>query len=140
MIIIYVSRLGGSNADVSYNTAWEGLWGFAEISFGIIVACTFSLPKLLDAKGSLLRSVLSSFARPFTSLTSGGSFGRSSSARRDTRDFQDVAHDRATTTADYEAELSVIHRYEGSDIIPSEGDEYGSTKTLNASTGDTSSR
>ena len=74
MIIFYVSRLGGANADVSYNTAWQGLWLFAEISFGIIVTCTLLLPKFLEAKGAKLRGIFSSLTRPFASFGSSGSF------------------------------------------------------------------
>jgi hypothetical protein len=84
MIIVYVTRLGGENADVSYNTAWQGLWAFAEISLGIIVTCMFSLPKFIEAKGAKLRGVFSNLARPFTSLTSGGSFGILMQSRKDT--------------------------------------------------------
>ena len=58
--------MSSSNADVSYNSAWLGLWAFAEISVGVSVTGTFLLPKFLEAEGPKLRGVL---GRPFTSLT-----------------------------------------------------------------------
>ena len=67
MIIVYIFRSNGADADVSYNTEGLGLWALAELTLGIIVACTFLLPKFFEAKGSSLRGLLSSFARPFTS-------------------------------------------------------------------------
>ena len=65
MIIIYLSRMSGSNGDVSYNSAWLGLWAFAEVSVGVSVTGTFLLPKFLEAEGPRLRGVL---GRPLTSL------------------------------------------------------------------------
>ena len=65
MILFYLSRLSGSNADESYNSAWLGLWAFAEISVGISVTGTFLLPKFLEAEGPKLRGIL---VQPFTSL------------------------------------------------------------------------
>lgn len=83
MIIVYVNRIGGTNADVSYNVGWQALWALAEISFGLTVTGMFSLPKFLEAKGTMLRGFVSSLARPFTSLTSGGSSGIIMQSRRD---------------------------------------------------------
>ncbi|KAL8672747.1 MAG: hypothetical protein Q9168_002801 [Polycauliona sp. 1 TL-2023] len=51
MVILYVSRQDGTTADISYNVAWMGLWAYAEIGLGIIVICTFSLPKFIEVKG-----------------------------------------------------------------------------------------
>lgn len=71
MIIFYALRIGEEDADVSYNAAWMGFWIFAEISLGIIVTSTFSLPKLIEARGKTMRIALSNLARPlgyFTSL------------------------------------------------------------------------
>ena len=106
MIIVYVSRIGGENADVSYNTAWQGLWAFAEISFGIIVTCTFTLPKFFEANGTKLRGVLSSIIRPFTSLTSGGSFG----SKKDTTASRDVELDKINIIGQSESELAFANR------------------------------
>ena len=133
MIIVYVSRLSGTNADVSYNTAWQGLWAFAEISFGIIVACTFSLPKLIEAKGTHLRSVFSSLTRPFTSLTSSGYFGISMSSKKDNTASQGVALDRVTMTGHSEAELSIIRRYQEMEGYSSYEGEYNPTENRSSS-------
>lgn len=85
MIILYVSRMGDENSDVSYNTAGEGLWALAEISFGIIVTCTLSLPKFIEAEGTRLRGVLSSLTRPFSPLNkSVGSFGSAAMRSKET--------------------------------------------------------
>ena len=66
MILFYLSRMSSSNTDESYNSAWLGLWAFAEISVGVSVSGTFFLPKFLEAEGPKLRGVL---GRAFTSLT-----------------------------------------------------------------------
>ncbi len=93
MIIIYLYRMGGPNADISYNVCWLGLWVFAEISFGITVTGTFLLPKFIEAEGARLRGAFSSLTRPLTSLTSGSSFGAS---KKDTSASQDVTLDTIT--------------------------------------------
>lgn len=38
--------------DPHYNTEWQRLWMFAEITLGFIVACALSLPELIRAKVS----------------------------------------------------------------------------------------
>ena len=68
MIILYVTRLDGTNADVSYNIAWMGLWVFAEISFGITVTGTFLLPKFIEAKGTKLHGYFLGLTRSFGNL------------------------------------------------------------------------
>lgn len=60
----------GDQQDASYEMAWMGLWSWAEIALGIIVACTLSLPKLVRAKSKEFGSLFSSVARPFVSLKS----------------------------------------------------------------------
>ena len=65
MILFYLSRMSSSNADISYNSAWLGLWAFAEISVGVSVTGTFFLPKFLEAEGPKLRGLL---GQSFTSL------------------------------------------------------------------------
>lgn len=56
-------------ADVSYNIVAMGLWSYAEVALGIIVACTLSLPKLIQAKGwKMPFSLFSSSPRSFPSL------------------------------------------------------------------------
>ena len=60
----------GDNQDASYEMAWMGLWSWAEISLGVIVACTLSLPKFVRAKSKEFGSLFSSVARPFNSFKS----------------------------------------------------------------------
>lgn len=104
MIIIYLTRSGGDNADLSYNITWAGLWAYAEISFGIIVTCTLSLPKFIEAKGVKFHDAFSSFTRPFTSLTSIGSFGSHGRSDKNTITREKVT--RADTTDVFESNLS----------------------------------
>ena len=119
MIILYVTRLGRENADVSYSTAWQGLWAFAEISFGIIVTCTFSLPKFIEAKGTKLRGIFSSLTRPFTSLTSGGSFGILMQSKKDTTASQEVTPDTVNMIGHSESDLPFTNRDEDVERYPS---------------------
>ena len=111
MIIVYLDRMGGHNADVSYNTAWGGMWAFAEISLGITVTGTLLLPKFIQAEGAKLRGIFSSLTRPFTSLMSGGSLGTSMQARNSIPAAQDVTLDT----------INMIRRSE-SDIGTTSGD------------------
>ena len=46
--------MGEDGADVSYNAVWMGLCIFAEVSFGIIVSCRLSLPKVIESKADAL--------------------------------------------------------------------------------------
>lgn len=80
MIIVYVNRMGGPSADIAYNTAWQGLWAFAEISFGLTVTGTFLLPKFIEAKGADLRGIFSLIARPFSSSFSATTLTRGTSS------------------------------------------------------------
>lgn len=105
MIIFYVTRLDGSNADVTYNTAWLGLWVFAEISFGITVTGTFLLPKFIEARGTKLRSFFLSLTRPLTSLTSGRSFGNLLQSKKGTTAAQEVSLDTVTIVGHSENDL-----------------------------------
>lgn len=107
MIIVYVTRLGGVNADVSYNTAWQGFWAFAEISLGITVTCTFSLPKFIEARGTKLRGIFSSLTRASTSLMPGGSFRILRQSKKDTTASpEEVALDRVNIVGCSESDLS----------------------------------
>lgn len=123
MIIIYVTRLGGENADVSYNTVWQGLWAFAEISLGIVVTCTFTLPKFIEAKGAKLRAVISSLTRPFTrsftSLTSGGSFGRLMQSKKDTTASEGVTLGSVAVIGHSESELPFNNHDQDMERYPS---------------------
>ncbi|KAH7389362.1 hypothetical protein DE146DRAFT_161061 [Phaeosphaeria sp. MPI-PUGE-AT-0046c] len=59
-----------SEADVSHNGLFIGLWTEAEVSLGFIVACALCLPKLIQAKGKRVRSALSYASSPWSSLAS----------------------------------------------------------------------
>ena len=96
MLIVYLNRIGGDNADVSYNIAWEFMCAIAEISFGLTVAGAFSLPKLVEAKSTTLRRIFSSLKRPFTSITSGSSSGIIMQSRVETNPPPGAMTDEAT--------------------------------------------
>ncbi|KAF7513290.1 hypothetical protein GJ744_009711 [Endocarpon pusillum] len=85
VIIIYVLRMSGDHADVTYNTAWAGFWLLAEISLGTVVTCLLSLPKFVEAHGKLFKNTLSIFSRPLLSLTRPGSSERGSLGRSRTK-------------------------------------------------------
>ena len=117
--MFYVSRLGGANADVSYNTAWQGLWAFAEISFGIIVTCTLLLPKFLEAKGAKLRGAFSYLTRPFASFGSGGSFGILMRSSKDNAGSREATFDRIVMVGRAESETSSTNRDQAIETYPS---------------------
>lgn len=102
MIIVYVTRIRKKDADISYNVAWEGSWAIAEIGFGIIATCTFSLPKFIEAEGSKLRGVFSSLTRPLTSV---GFLGTLMRSKNDTTASQEVTVDRITIIEHSESDL-----------------------------------
>jgi len=90
MMIIHTVRMGGPNVEVTYNAAWQGFWASTEISPGLIVTCTLTLPRIVEAKGKQLRAILSSISGPF---------GSSVRLSRLTSSTNDVAatHDRVAT-------------------------------------------
>jgi hypothetical protein len=59
-----------SEADVSHNGLFIGLWTEAEVSLGFVVACSLCLPKLIQVKGKKVRNALSYASSPWPSLTS----------------------------------------------------------------------
>jgi hypothetical protein len=72
MRVPYMIKLNnqGKHQDISYEMVWMGLWSWAEIAMGIIVACTLSLPKLFRAKSKQLGFLLSIVTSSFSSLRS----------------------------------------------------------------------
>ena len=106
MIIVYFSRMTGKNADVSYNTAWAGIWVFAEVSLGITVTGTLFLPKFIEAEGTKLKGLVSSLRRPFTSFTSEGSFGILSQSNKHSNAAQEVPLDTVRIIGRSEGDLS----------------------------------
>lgn len=139
MIIVYVTCLGGQNTNVSYNTAWQGLWAFAEISLRIIVICTFLLPKFIEAKGTKLRGVFSSLTQPFTSLMS-RSFGIPMQSKKDTAASQEVTLDRFTMIAHSESELPFTNRDQDVERYPSYEGVHNPAKYPSVNATDTSHR
>lgn len=59
-----------SQADVSHNGLFIGLWTEAEVSLGFIVACSLCLPKLIQAKGKKLKRAMSKASSPFSTMRS----------------------------------------------------------------------
>lgn len=94
MIIYYVLQMSGPEADISYNVAWMGFWIFAEISLGIIVPCTLSIPKFIEAEGQRLRKGLCHIAKPFRSISVLDSFLRTT--KSNSYNSITTTHDTAT--------------------------------------------
>ncbi|KAL8728516.1 MAG: hypothetical protein Q9166_005338 [cf. Caloplaca sp. 2 TL-2023] len=86
IMIIYVLRMSGDHADVTYNTAWAGFWLLAEISLATVVTCLISLPKFIEVHGKWFKTTFSNLSRPLISLTRLGSSERRSSRRSTTKD------------------------------------------------------
>ncbi|OAL47158.1 hypothetical protein IQ07DRAFT_634150 [Pyrenochaeta sp. DS3sAY3a] len=70
--ILFTMRIASviSEADVSHNGLFIGLWTEAEVSLGFIVACSLCLPKLIQVKGRKLRESFSWASAPFSALSS----------------------------------------------------------------------
>jgi hypothetical protein len=58
----------GDRQDASYEMAWMGLWSMAEVSLGIICACSLSLPKVWRERRTEVRAVLSKISKPFVPI------------------------------------------------------------------------
>ena len=63
MIIVYLTR-EVETPDDSYNEFWMTLWVLAEVSIGVSITGTFSLPKFIEAEGPKLRAIFSRLTRP----------------------------------------------------------------------------
>ncbi|MCJ1464632.1 hypothetical protein MMC07_003245 [Pseudocyphellaria aurata] len=103
MIIYYVAitSIGVEKVDASYNIAAAGMWALAEISFGMIVTCTFSLPKFIEAEGTRIRGILSSLTRPYVSPTFFVFF-----SKKDTVDSPDLTLDRVSASGYSESNIA----------------------------------
>ena len=123
MSIVYLVSMGGHDADVSYNTAWVGIWVLAEVNLGITVTGTVMLPKFIEAKGTKLRGIFSGLTRPLTSLTSGVSLGSFIQAKRGAA-AQEVALDTLTIVGRSESDMGSnnqdqdVERYPSSENDP----------------------
>lgn len=127
-MIVNLARMGGKNADVSYYTAWGGIWAFAEISFGITVTGTILLPKFIESEGTKLRGVFSSLTRPFTSLKSGGSFGILMESEKGTTAAQEVTLDTIGTIGYSESDVGSTNRGQDMERYPSNEGVHDPTK------------
>ncbi|KAF2709414.1 hypothetical protein K504DRAFT_502142 [Pleomassaria siparia CBS 279.74] len=69
MRIVFTAKIEDTfrKADVSHNAFYIGLWTMVEVSLGLVVACSLSLPRLIQAKGQKLKKAVAS---PFSSLRS----------------------------------------------------------------------
>lgn len=59
-----------TEADVSHNALFIGLWTEVECTLGFVVACALCLPKLIQAKGKKLKRAMSKASSPFNSIRS----------------------------------------------------------------------
>ena len=128
MVIVYLSRMSGENADVSYNVCWLGLWVFAETSFGITVTGTFLLPKLIEAKGDKLRVVFSSLTRSFPSLTSRISFAHVTQSKKNIITSQDGTTDMIAMIGRSESDVGPMNRDQDVERCPSYESVHHSAK------------
>jgi hypothetical protein len=73
MRIVYTTKIENiyTTADVSHNGLFIGLWTEAEVALGFVVACSLSLPRLIQAKKKNLSRVFSIVSSPFTSMRTG---------------------------------------------------------------------
>lgn len=118
MLIYYGARLQEKNADVSYNILWEGSWAGAEICFGIIVTCMFTLPQFIEAKGAKIRIFGSSLIRPLKLFTS-GSFRRLMPSNKDITVSRGTTLNRIDTSDHSTGDLSFTNIDRDLEIYPS---------------------
>lgn len=57
-----------TEADVSWNGLFIGIWTTLEVSLVFVVACTLCLPMLIQAKGKKFRVALSYASAPFSTI------------------------------------------------------------------------
>jgi hypothetical protein len=98
-------------ADVTWHLGWMGLWSYAELALGIIVACALSLPKL--AKHTR-RKLSSNFSWSLNTTPSAEGYGK-----HERKDFgkvnvlhlgQTLSQTNLTTISETEdVSLTVLH-------------------------------
>jgi hypothetical protein len=69
-MVYFLFRMTTHNGDVSYNSAGLGTSALIDISLGVIVSCSLSLPRFFEVKG---QGILRTFSRPFTTFTGSSS-------------------------------------------------------------------
>ena len=106
--------MGDKNVlDSSYNAAWEGLWAYAEMALGIVVACSLSIPKLVR-ESIVLTSAISNLrliynqlsARVFSSAGSGSTIELSTRAPNLSSNNSRKINRRDTTPTESQTELN----------------------------------
>lgn len=133
-MIVYVLRMSGDHADVTYNTAWAGFWLLAEISLATIVTCLISLPKFVEVHGKWFRTAFSNLSRPLIiSLTRLGGSSSSSEPRSFSSSSGRFNTKDTTVSADLLPSSSSHH---GGVVVVNDGRQNnGSAARLVSSTG-----
>jgi hypothetical protein len=103
--------LNESHADVSFHIAWMGLWSYAELALGIIVACSLSLPRLAKSTKLKLSSIFSG-----TSVSSDSAWKYKKEQSKDSKKInvvtmgQTLSQTNLTSNSEVEDyQLSVLH-------------------------------
>src|SRR5690242_11304588 len=94
-----------SEADVSWNGLFIGIWTTLEVSLVFVVACTLCLPKLIQAKGRKFRVALSCASTPFSAIR--GSVRRKTGSENDCE--QTTTHKRQSLSPNSEWEEIELH-------------------------------
>ena len=106
MLMVYVIRAGGENADISYDDFWQSLCAFVEVSIGVSISGTFSLPKFFEAEGPKLRAV---FSRLRGAVTSGRRLGIPLQWKADARvASQELDPDDTFTMIQHSSESKIV--------------------------------
>ncbi|KAF2471691.1 uncharacterized protein BDR25DRAFT_222690 [Lindgomyces ingoldianus] len=102
-----------SEADVSLNGLWIGLWSEAEIALGFIVACALTLPKLLQAKQKQITAAFTFLSMPLSTISTflGSEKSTSTKSSASTNDLQ-VLGARLEQPSRGEEELYVLRSLE----------------------------
>lgn len=137
MMIVYTTRVQKKNADISYLLLWLGLWASAEISFGIIVTCVFTLPKFIKAKGAKIQDICSSPTRHSMSFMS-GSFGHLMQSNKNTSASQGMTFNGVETSDHSAGDLSFANRDQDLESYPSQEDTYDVNKYSSVTAADPS--
>ena len=129
IIIFYVTRVIKTNADVSYNILWEGLWATVEIGFGITVTCMFTLPKFVKAKGAKIQNFCSSLIQPLKSFTP-GFFGHFTQSAKDMTAFRGKKVNTVDTGDQSASDFPFADRHQDLESYPAQEDGYDINRNL----------
>lgn len=123
IVIFYVTRVIRTNADVSYNILWEGLWATVEIGFGITVTCMFTLPKFVKAKGAEIQNFCSSLIQPVKSFKS-RNFGHFTLSNKGMTASRGKNVNIVDTGDQLASDLSFADRHQDLESYPAQEDGY----------------